>query len=62
MNNSANPAWPLQAYFAALHRQILDFNGQVVDALFGGDEPPGTPADLRRVQVRWEHTPASHRR
>ncbi len=60
--NNANPAWPVQAYILALHRQILDFNGQVVDAMFGGDEPPETPADLGRVQVRWEHTPASHRR
>ncbi len=56
--NNANPAWPVQAYILALRRQIRDFNGQVIEALFGGDEPPGTPADLGRVQVRWEHTPA----
>ena len=59
MNNSANPARPVQSYIISLHRQILDFNGQVVDALFGGDEPPETPADLGRVPVRWGHTPST---
>ncbi len=60
--SNATPAWPLQAYVLALHRQIQEFDGQVIEAMFGGDEPPGTPAELGHVSVRWEHTPASHRR